>query len=290
MNNQEINIVYYSGTGGTKRVAKCFETACQQVGYKTSIHRLFQNVAFLHTGKALLLLIYAVHAGNAPEPVYKWIDSLGDVSSVPAVVISVSGGGEVIFNTACRASVIKRLEKKGYQVCYERMLVMPSNWIVATKKPLAQMLLDVLPKKVMKIVDDMEKGTIRRTKPLLLDRLLSRMGELEKIGAKSFGKRIQVSKRCIGCGWCVTHCPAGNITLKSDKPEFGNECHLCLACIYGCPHNALSPGIGKFFVIYEGFDLRDYEGMRVLSDDVDIEMMARGYLWRGVRDYLLDRE
>jgi len=290
MYNKRINIVYYSGTGGTERVAKCFETAFKQIGYDVRIGRLVQNTRFNYIEEAPILLLYAVHACNAPELVYKWIDSIGPVNDIPAVVISVSGGGEVIPNTACRISSIKRLEKKGYKVIYEKMLVMPSNWIVATKKPLAQMLLDVLPKKVKAIVDDIENGTTKRTKPFLIDRLFSYIGEFEKPGARSFGKRIMVSEKCTGCGWCVENCPASNITLNLNKSEFGNRCHLCLCCIYGCPAKALEPGIGKFVVIKEGYSLNELENTQPLKECVGVETLAKSYLWSGVRKYLLEQD
>ena len=143
MGNKRINIVYYSGTGGTERVAKCFEETYNQAGYDVWIHRIFAGKEIQNNEKVPLLLIYTVHACNAPEAVYKWIDGIEFANKIPAAVISVSGGGEVSPNTACRISAIKRLEKKGYKVTYDKMLVMPSNWMVATKKPLATMLLAV---------------------------------------------------------------------------------------------------------------------------------------------------
>lgn len=282
--------MYYSGTGGTERVAKCFESALKNAGYEVSIGRLFQNMEFSYDKEALLLVVYAVHACNAPEPVYKWIESIEKVSDVSAVIISVSGGGEVFPNTACRISTKNRLEKKGYKVLYEKMLVMPSNCFVATNIPLAQMLLAVLPGKIKTIVDDIDNGTIRRTKPLLIDRLFSFVGELEKIGARSFGKRIKASSNCTGCGWCAENCAANNITMNFGKPEFGNRCHLCLCCIYGCPTKALEPRIGKFVVLKEGYSLDDLERMPPPNENIDIEKLTKGYVWSGVRKYLLDRD
>ncbi len=290
MYNKTINIVYYSGTGGTELVAKCFENSLKQEGFNVNTQRLIANKEINYIENAPLLLLFAVHAFNAPEPVYKWIDSIERVNDISAIVISVSGGGEVIPNTACRVSSIKGLEKKGYKVIYENMIVMPSNWIVATKRPLAQMLLEVLPKKVDAIVNDIGEESLRRTKPFLIDRFFSCIGEIEKYGARAFGKKIKVSETCIRCGWCVKNCPAGNIILNNGKPEFANKCQLCLCCIYGCPSKALKPGIGKFVVIREGYNLKDFEDLQPLNEHVDVEKIAKGYLWSGVRKYLLDRD
>lgn len=295
-----VKIVYYSGTGGTQRVTENFKKAFTEAGYRVCTQHLAVGALNEDTEYDLLLLVYAVHACNAPEPVYKWIESSKKMTDIPAVIISVSGGGEVTPNTACRLSCIRKLKKKGYQIVYEKMLVMPSNWIVQVPEPLALLILEVLPAKIHKIVSDISNNIVRRTKPKLIDRLLSRIGELEKFGARSFGKQIKVSDDCNGCGWCVKNCPAGNITsqLQSaqastdsnsrSKPIFGGKCNLCLKCIYGCPNKALQPGFGKFIVIKEGYNLKELETKLPNLEQVDVESLTKGYIWSGVRKYLLD--
>jgi len=218
--------------------------------------------------------------------VYKWIERLAHVENIPAVVVSVSGGGEISPNTAWRAMVIKRLERKGYKVIYEDMLVMPSNIAIPTEEQLAKMLLEVLPEKVKRIVDDVENGIIRRTMPSFIDRVFSPIGKMEKYGARFFGKHIKVSDDCNGCGWCVNNCPAGNILLNSGRPEFAKSCHMCMSCIYGCPNKAIKPGIGKFIVLKQGYDFKTLEILPKIEEEVDVNKLAKGFLWSGVRKYL----
>lgn len=288
MRYKKVNIVYYSGTGGTQRVAIAFEKAFTETGCEVLLQQLCKNQKTKNSEHDLLVLLFAVHACNAPEPIYRWLESIETVKNTSAVVISVSAGGEVTPNTACRLSTIKRLEEKGYTVAYEKMLVMPSNWIISTKEPLAVMLLDILPVKVKSIVDHIDNGVNRRTKPKLMDRLFSHIGELEKAGAKKFGKKIKVTEACNGCGWCKKSCPAGNISMDSSKPEFGGDCNLCLKCIYGCPQKALVPSNMRFLIIKEGYDLCKLELKQPLKEKVDVESLAKGFLWSGVKKYLLD--
>lgn len=290
MQTKRVKIVYYSGTGGTQRVAKCFEKLLKDSGYEVAVQHLNSRDRAEKFEHDWLILLYAVHACNAPQGVYSWIENTESVNNIQATVISVSGGGEVSPNTACRLHTIKKLEKKGYKVTYEKMLVMPSNWIVATRPPLDRMLFDVLPKKVSRVISDVENGVTRRTKPHLIDRFFSCIGEFEKFGAISFGKKIKVSEDCTGCGLCEKNCPSGNITIKSGKPEFSNKCHLCLNCIYGCPQKALKAGTGKFVVIKEGYDLKKLDNMEPVTEEVDIEKIAKGYVWSGIRKYLLEKD
>lgn len=284
--SKRMAVVYYSGTGGSERVAKVFETSLTKVGYTVDIFRLFDNPRVILENDVSLMLVYPVHAFNAPDLVYKWVENLSVVDNIHACVVSVSGGGEMRPNTACRLGAIKRLKKKGYNVIYEKMLVMPSNIGVATKEPLAKMLLDILPKKVEDIVADIENGIIRRRKPFFFDRFASMVGKVEKYGARIFGKRIKVSDSCNGCGWCADNCPAGNIIMEAGKPTFARKCHLCLGCLYGCPSKALEPGFMKQILIKEGYDLNSLENKGAAGYEVDVEGLTKGSLWKGLRKYL----
>lgn len=281
-----VKIIYYSGTGNTRKVAGCFEDCLKDKGIPVQTYSVVEKNKPQVQENDLLLVIYAVHAMNAPEAVYEWIRGLPAVKGMRAVVVSVSGGGETCPNTASRISCIHKLERKGYWVTYETMLVMPSNWIVATHEELAVKLLDVLPYKVGLVVADILSGVERRTKPLLLDRFLSWIGELEKVGAREFGKRIKCSGDCNGCSWCRNNCPAENIRIVNGRPAFGDHCHICLNCLYGCPQKALSPGTMKFIMIKEGYSLKALEKKAPCQEPVNVEELAKGFLWAGIRKYL----
>jgi len=284
----KVKIVFFSGTGGTARVADIFHKSLEAKGKIVVKHELNSRNKIVNDLEDLLIIIFAVHACNAPEPVYEYIDSIPKVDNKLAVVISVSGGGEITPNTACRLHCIKRLEKKGFNVIYEKMLIMPSNWIVPTINDLSVRLLEVLPNKIEKIINDLSSGVILRTKPNLLNKFLSYIGEFEKIGARHFGKKIKAKQNCNGCGWCEKACPRANITLVNGAPTFNNNCLLCLKCIYGCPQGALEPGVGKFIVIKQGYNLNVIE-KNTSEDKLDsVESLAKGYLWKGVKEYLLN--
>lgn len=286
----KIKIVYYTGTGGTRMVVDCFETQLRCLGTEVTTQRLKAGEEETFSTFDLLLMIYPVYALNAPEPVYDWIESLSkSPTETPAVVISVSGGGEMTPNTACRHKAIQKLEAKGYQIVYENMLVMPSNIAIATKPPLDKMLLDVLPHKVCMIIDEMQAGLVRRKRPLGIDRVLASMGVLEQLGGRIFGKRIRVSEDCNGCGVCATNCPSGNITLMAEGiPSFAGKCHFCMSCLYGCPQKALHPGIGKAAVLKKGFNLNDLASAPPAEElnAQQLKAIAPGFAWIGVRKYI----
>ncbi|HWT27191.1 MAG TPA: EFR1 family ferrodoxin, partial [Mobilitalea sp.] len=186
---------------------------------------------------------------------------------------------------------IHRLEKKGYRVTYEKMIVMPSNFAMATPDELAIRLLQVLPSKVELICRDLLRGKIRRPKPILFDQFLSVVGELgrTKISSWIFGKHIKANKNCNGCGLCKANCPMGNIKLINRKPVFHSRCALCLKCIYRCPKGALSPGIGKFIILKDGYPLKKWENQ--MNDKLPaIDYNSYGYAFSGIVKYLKEDE
>lgn len=270
------------------RIAEAFAKSFQAAGYKTNLQRLKEDVEITNLEHALMFLVFPVHSFSAPEIVYKWIESLETVEQRLAAVISVSGGGEMLSNTACRHRVNKLFDAKGYKVFYEDMIVMPSNCIVATKEPIAKILLEMFPEKVDLIVGDVIRGKARRTKPKLIDYLITRLGESEKKITTRFGREIAVTDRCDGCGLCVKNCPANNISLVAKRAVFADACHLCLSCIYICPQNALEPQYGKVMVIRAGYDLDALEKLELDTSQINVKRYTRGFIWNGVRRYILE--
>ena len=47
---------------------------------------------------------------------------------------------------------------------------------------------------------------------------------------------------CTGCGHCVQVCPLNNIRLQDGRPVWGRQCTHCMACICGCPTQAIEYG------------------------------------------------
>lgn len=295
-NIKKAQIVYFSGTGGTARVSSQFEKSLISHGIEVQKVALDMQVAEYYTlsnseqSVDLLILIFAVHALDAPEPVYDWIHSIPDGKGQSIAVISVSGGGEIWPNTACRVGSIKLFEKKGYNVFYERMIVMPSNILIATKEQLAIRLLQVLPSKVENCVAEILSGFRRRKRPPITSRIMSAIFKCEKKGVKKFPKYLRVDETCIGCGWCTKNCPRKNIELMNSRPSFGGQCVACLRCIYGCPSKSIHTRRFAFITIKEGYNLDALEKrMRDIALE-PLEKVETGILFIGVRNYLLDKD
>ncbi len=287
-----MQIVYFSGTGGTERVAACFNETLRQKGCQTVLTPLdlsaINNGVYsdVHQDTGILFLIFAVHAFDAPENVYSWMEQISS-NSKKAVVISVSGGGEVWPNTGCRTGVIRALESKGFDVIYEKMMCMPCNWVTPMNDDMAMWLLAALPEKTEKIITSVISGQKRRTKHRK-GRLQNAISKLEKKGAKEFGTLLAISEACTGCGLCAKTCPVQNIILKDGKPAFLAHCLMCFRCIYTCPSKALSSK--NFMVLKKGFSIHDIEKRMKDKELPSVRKSCKGLFWIGVRNYLTDKD
>ena len=285
-----VRLVYFSGTGCTRYVAEAFEKELLANNIVVDVQDLRVRAPELSNRYDMLIICYVVHASNPPRPIIDWVEMQKDIGKIPTIVISVSGGGQITPNKGAHVAIKRVLKRKKFNVFYEKMIVMPSNWTIPTKPEIGQALIDVLPLKVAYIVHDILDRKNVFIKPGVGNRIISFLCRLEWKGSKYFGKDIKVNDNCIGCSICEKNCPVGNIENSKVKPQFLDKCVLCLNCIYSCPQKALSAGILKFMVIKQGFDFKKYLIEPIDIRNLDIKAETKGYLWLGVRNYLLNKE
>ncbi len=281
-----VTLAYFSGTGGTQAVADCFEKQLTEQKLQVNKINIGVDNGYAATAADLLMILSPVYAFRLASIMENWAKNLPDAKGTYAAIISVSGGGEISPNTACRMSCKRSLKRHGYDLIYEKMIMMPSNFTIQAEQRLNFDLLHVLPQKVGAIITDIMAGNRLILEPQFQDRLLSVLGKAEHFGARFYGWFIHASKSCNQCGKCVRNCPKKNIKMKNGKPKFGFRCIWCMKCIYSCPCKALSPRILKFTVLKDGFDINQMIENGSKTIDNSERSNTYGGLWQGANDYL----
>ncbi len=231
-------ILYFSGTGNSRYAA-----------------RLIASV----TGDAVLSINERMrHGDTAPIcsdtplvfvcPVYAW--------RIPRVVESLikattfSGNNKAYFVITCGDSVgdaaryAKRLcDKKGLTFMGLAGVVMPENYIAIYHAPdkaeAAAMIARANP-----VLTELAH-TIKEQKPLPQGSITANDRFKSTVTNRVFypfvvsAKGFRVTDACISCAKCEALCPLCNITLNHGKPEWGNDCTHCMACICACPTEAI---------------------------------------------------
>lgn len=275
-------IIYFSGTGGTQYVAKMLHDLLDE---STALHALPSPL----TAEAIadnqrIYLLFPVYGFMPPLLLMDWLETLPDGTGKEAVVISVSGGGEIYPNTGCRHTVIEELKRHHYDVIQHRMIPMPSNWFLETPHDTALWLIKAVPIALEQMLDDIQRG--KHSAPSKkMGPVRKGLSNLMHWGGRSFAQTIQVQDQCNQCAWCVTSCPVNNIHMEEKQIIFDDHCMLCFKCIYGCPQGALYSPSRQ--VLKKGFNIPKMVEQAETAQLPPIRSCVKGLLWVGVRRYLL---
>lgn len=261
MNQQPrtIGIFYFSGTGNTKMVAKLLATEFNRY---ISVVNVIAIDELLKTNKTaevekydIIGFGYPVHAFNAPRIFFEFIEQLQDGKQKKTFIFK--SAGDPFMQGGSTALVRKALQKKGYDVLYERLFVIPANVLVRYQDRLIKQLYNTAVQRVKTMVNEILSETTKIQKNTFFSNFLTAaFSSMEKYGARFFGKNLYVSESCNLCGICISNCPTNNITKQKGHIRFHSKCTLCMRCIYRCPVNAISARFLKFFLISPWYEIQ----------------------------------
>lgn len=256
---QRVGLFVFSGTGNTAWVAGHIAQAFRSQHVPVEVIRIedvLRGMCSLDVKAFDLIGIgHPIYGFDAPRNIYAFIRAL-PVAHAKRVFLFKSAGDFIRINHSASSRLIRRLRRKGYDVTYDRIFAMPSNWAVRYPDALSRALCRVLPAKTAHMVRDVLAGTVRRLPVNPLWRFAVRSSHFwEEWGARLFGRLLHASDACARCGHCVDVCPTGNIRQEGERIVFGWNCLWCMRCIYACPQQALRPRLFRCAAIKGGYDL-----------------------------------
>ena len=234
-------ILYFSGTGNSKYVAKRITDALGDALVNLNDRIKASDTSLVETGERVII-VTPTYAWRIPHIVRDWL-----------LKTELHGAKQAWFVMTC-GSEIGNANKYNRDLCAEKaiscmgtaQIVMPENYIAMFKAPQADEARKIVAQAEPSI--DRAIAAIQRNQPFaptrnnLYDRFMS--GPVNPIFYRFFVKAdaFTVSSACIGCGQCVKRCPMNNVTLKDGKPVWGKNCTHCMACICYCPKEAIEYG------------------------------------------------
>ena len=234
-------VLYYSGTGNSKFIAKCIASALEIDCLNLNESIKAGDISSVQTEENVIL-VTPTYAWRIPHIVSGW---LGKAELVGAKRIwFVMDCGSEIGNAAKynrQLAAQKHLHYMG-----TAQIIMPENYIAmfnAPRKEQARSIVEQAEPALQKVLAQLRAG--QEFSPLrdtLYDRFMS--GPVNPAFYRFFVKAdaFRATDVCIGCGKCVELCPLNNIRLENGKPVWGKHCTHCMACICYCPKEAIEYG------------------------------------------------
>lgn len=247
-------IVQFSPTGNSAYVGKLLAEEL----HVEKLHALEHTDPKSLEGNGHLIIIFAIHAFNAPSTVKRFIKNLPKNKFENISLIGV-GCNTSWINMAATKNIRHILEKKSYNIVVDTVVAMPLTLVMSFPDTLIEEQLNGLNTIIKDISRDMrELVKTKKTIPFKT-KIIQKVGYIEPHAAHLFGLELHAKKSCTKCGLCVKECPEHNIRMNNnDKIKFGFKCMMCMRCIYNCPVNAITPRISKFIPIKGGYSLDAY--------------------------------
>ena len=238
-------VLYFSGTGNSRYVAKKIaETSGDEL---VSIGQKLKGGDFSEIrSEKPLVFVGPVYAGRLPRVMEDYIRKT-----------TFSGTQRAYFVVTCAQTswvtvqyVEKMCSEKGFALLGFNSVVMPQGYIAGggtQPKDVNDKILKAAEPKIISIAETIrDKQMLPKEQPgkAMMSKVLNPIMYSMMISAKGF----RVTDKCTGCGECAQRCPLNNIKLTNGKPVWGNQCTHCMACIAGCPNEAIEYGkktVGK---------------------------------------------
>lgn len=234
-------IIYFSGTGNSRYCAQYLAHHLGEELLDAGHYIRNQIAADLITGKPWIF-VCPTYAWQLPRIFADFIRSGNFAGSTDAYFIMTCGD-----DIGDAAAYIKPLcQEKGLRFHGVLQVVMPENYIARYDVPDEKESLEIIARArpvLREAVNCIRMEEDLPEVPVTLD------GKAKSSTFNAFFYRTIVKDKdffvkdsCISCGKCAEGCVRNNIRLENGKPVWGGHCTHCMACICGCPVEAIEYG------------------------------------------------
>lgn len=232
-------VLYFSGTGNS-------QFAAMRIAGKLEDDEVVSLNQSMKSGKKEtvcserpLVFVAPVYGWRLPRIVEQWIMDTDFEGCRDAYFILTCGGG--CGNAAAYAK--KLCARKSLRFCGLAPVLMPENYLALFPTPeedecraileRAKPEIDALAKKIL-------AGQSFPETPVTIGGKLE-SGPVNPLFYSLFvhDKGFTVSDACVSCGKCAARCPLNNISMTAGRPVWKGNCTHCMACIGGCPTEAI---------------------------------------------------
>ncbi len=258
-------IIYYSGTGNSKRVSEWISQEAENLGMKihiSSYHQFNPEDIKDFKGSTLIGFFSATHGFNMPHSMLKFIFSFNLLRGSDIFIGNTRAGMKLskLFLPGLSGIALYfpalTLFLKDYKIKAMYPVDLPSNWISfhpgLRRKVVDSMVehYEILTKRFALKVISGKRVFLKSFAMLPLDVLVAPVA----LGYYFFGRFILAKTfianyKCNNCGLCIEQCPTQSIILKDNRPYWKFTCENCMKCMNYCPQRAIETAHSMVFLI-----------------------------------------
>ncbi len=248
-------ICYFSGTGNSQRAARQIAEVCGDTLFPINKSLRSGKTEALHSDTPFVF-VAPTYSWRLPRVVERWIEKTTFTGSHDVYFILTCG--DECGNAAPYAESL--CKRKGFTFHGLAGVVMPENYLALFPTPdtaEAERILSASVPRVQALAECVRDGKpLPAERASLTDRLKSGPVNPLFYATMVSDKGFTVGDSCIGCGLCAGRCPLGNITMENKRPRWNGSCTHCMACICGCPAEAIeykkkSKGQPRYYIMEE---------------------------------------
>jgi ferredoxin len=226
-------VFFFTGTGNSLKAAKAIGRElgnCEIVSMAKpyNLTRQYDSIGF----------VYPTYFWGLPKRVIEFVESIKLDGNKNAYYYSVATYGGSAGNAVYQLYELLR-DKHGIRLNYGQRLRMFSNYVVIyDMSEKVTGITEQSNKRLVPIVDSIKKRKNRRISGATKIFQFINRDFVAKVSAMD--KDFSVNGDCTGCGICEKVCPAQNIELVNNRPQYRHRCEQCVACIQFCPSRAIN--------------------------------------------------
>jgi Pyruvate/2-oxoacid:ferredoxin oxidoreductase delta subunit len=262
---ENLLIIYYSGTGNSKRVSEWIQEVAQGQKLKTHISSFHQfnpeNIADFK-GNTLIGFFSATHGFNMPHSMLKFLFKFRLLKGSDVFIGNTRAGLKLSKLFIPGLSGIAMyfpaliLFFKGYKIRAMYPVDLPSNWISlhpGVKKKVIDSMVEHYEKLTKRFAGKVLSGETVFLKSFLLlplDLLVAPVAFVYYfVGRFVLAKTFIANSKCDACGLCMEQCPTHSIVMTDNRPYWKLTCESCMKCMNYCPQRAIETAHLLVFVI-----------------------------------------
>ena len=227
-------IVYFSGTGNSKFIAKRFARRMRAKAYSIE-----QNLNFgeLFSKEDTIAVCYPVYGSCVPRIMREFVAKYKKYFNSKKLIIFCT---QMMFSGDGARAFARLLPGCDKRVIYAEHFMMPNNICNFFLFPITEREKIRKSAKALRKLDrvclDIRRGIVKKRGWNPFSTLLGKtqnvaFSKTEEQGRSSF----RTSESCTGCGLCVKKCPAHNLEMRNGKVLQKGNCTLCYRCVNLCP-------------------------------------------------------